>query len=210
MKEIQSTKQSSDILKQVDDFFMKTGPVHNTLRKVTQRLAKENIDYVIVGGMALALHGFVRPTQDVDLLLTPAGLEDFRKALVGLGYVPLFAGARKHFKDAETGVKIEIITTGEYPGDIRPKPVAFPAPTDAATSIDGCQVLRLENLIELKLASAMSAPHRELRNFADVQQLIATLGLAQDFAMRLDKSVRAQYDRLWNLAQLTRAEENSE
>src|SRR6266545_7045547 len=103
---------SADVLQQVDDFFMSTGPVYQTLRNVARRLTDARIDYAVIGGMALALHGFVRPTQDVDLLLSPAGLEKFREELVGRGYVPTFQGARKHFRDAETGVKVEIITSG--------------------------------------------------------------------------------------------------
>ncbi|HXG94222.1 MAG TPA: hypothetical protein VNN73_17895 [Blastocatellia bacterium] len=56
---------------------MKTGPVHETLSKLAERLPKEKIDYALIGGMALALHGFVRPTQDIDLLMTAEGLERF-------------------------------------------------------------------------------------------------------------------------------------
>ena len=42
-----------------------------------------------------------------------------------IGYVEKFAGARKSFKNTQTGVTIEFLTTGEYPGDGKPKPVAL-------------------------------------------------------------------------------------
>lgn len=206
MKEFKSTNQSSDILRQVDDFFMNTGPVHETLRNITERLSQSGIDYAVIGGMALALHGLVRPTQDVDLLLTAVGLKEFQTRLVGLGYRPTFAGANKHFRDTDTGVKVEIITTGEYPGDGQPKAIAFPNPVDVAVTLDGFQVVRLESLIELKLASGMSAKHRELRDLADVQQLIETLQLPQDLSRNLDESVRGEYLRLWDLAQLAKGD----
>jgi hypothetical protein len=207
MKEVQSIDLSSEVLRQVDEFFMNKSPVQNTLRNLAQRLSQEGIDYVVIGGMALALHGLVRPTEDVDLLMTGKGLEEFQKVLVGRGYVPLFSGARKHFRDTETGVKVEIITSGEYPGDGKPKPVVFPNPGDVAVTLGEFHVVGLESLIELKLASGLSAAHRELRDLADVQQLIETLKLPQDLGTRLDSSVRDEYVRLWQLAQRT-SEEN--
>ena len=49
----------------------------------------------------------------------------------------------------------------------------------------------------------MSAPHR-LRDLADVQDLIETVGLPADFAERLDESVRGEYRRLCQTVQDTR------
>ena len=198
MSQLQHADSVDAILKQVDDFYMKTGPVHETLRELARRLPEEGIDYAVIGGIALALHGFVRPTQDVDLLMTTAGLERFRAQLVGRGYAPSFEGARKHFRDAATGVKVEILTTGEYRGDGQPKPVAFPDPLEATIQVDEVRVAKLEVLIELKLASGLSAEHRRLRDLADVQQLIK---LSADLADRLDPSLQAEYLRLWRLAQ---------
>ena len=83
-----------DVLRKVDEFFMKSGSVHDTLRNLVKRLAEERIDYAIIGGMALALHGFVRPTQDVDLLMTRDGLERFAESLIGRGYVAALPGAQ--------------------------------------------------------------------------------------------------------------------
>lgn len=187
---------------------MQSGPVHKTLREISRRLSEAHIDYVIIGGMALALHGFVRPTEDVDLILTPEGLTRFHTDLVGRGYVPVFPGARKHFRDIETGVKVEIILTGEYPGDGKPKPIAFPEPKDVAVDLDGYQTIRLETLIELKLASGLTAEHRKLRDLADVQQLIEILSLPSSLSQNLDASVRDEYLRLWSLAQKARENKN--
>lgn len=187
---------------------MESSPVHKTLRDVVRRMSEVQIDYAIIGGMALALHGFIRPTEDVDLLMTPQGLEKFHAELVGRGYVPLFPGARKHFRNSETGVKVEVITTGEYPGDGKPKPIAFPEPRNVAINLADYRVVRLESLIELKLASGLTAEHRKLRDLADVQQLIEILNLPSDLSNRLDASVRDEYLRLWWLAQKAREDEN--
>ena len=62
------------------------------------------------------------------------------------------------------------------------------------------RVIALERLIELKLASGMSAPHR-LRDLADVQDLIRALQLPAEFGSRLDESVRAEYRKIWSQSQ---------
>jgi hypothetical protein len=61
-------------------------------------------------------------------------------------------------------------------------------------------VIALQNLIELKLASGLSAAHR-LRDLADVQDLIVVLKLGRELSETLDPSVRHEYQRLWDSAQ---------
>ena len=189
------------MLREASAHFAGEGRLHGALRRLTQRLDAEGIPYALLEGLALAEHGYPRLTEDIDLLLTPSGLERFRQRLVGRGYRPAFSGAEKTFRDTETGVRIEIVTTGEYPGDGLPKPVAFPDPTTPGMTveIDGIRVVTLEKLIELKLASGMSASHR-LRDLADVQDLIARLRLPLALADQLDPSVQAAYRDLWEKA----------
>ena len=197
------SRSVDEILSESEAFFMKEGKVHQTLKRLARALEEESIHYVIVGGMALNLLGYTRETVDVDILLTPQGLERFHERLVGKGYVPAFDGAKKSFLDAETRVKVEALVTGEYPGDGKPKPVAFPAPESVSVEREGYRVITLEKLIELKLASGMTAPHR-LRDLADVQDLISMLELPLELAEQLDDSVRNEYRRLWESVQQAR------
>jgi hypothetical protein len=189
------------LLREASAFFTGAGPLHTTLRRLAQRLNAAGIAYALLGGLALAEHGYPRLTEDVDLLVTPEGLERFQERLVGRGYRPASANARKTFRDTETGVRIEFVTTGEFPGDGLPKPVAFPDPAAPGVSVEveGLRVVALETLVELKLASGTSAPHR-LRDLADVQDLIVRLALPREWAERLDPSVNAAYLDLWDKA----------
>lgn len=82
-------------------------------------------------------------------------------------------------------------------GDGKPKPVSFPDPAGASTEIDGIRIIKLEKLIELKLASGITAPHR-LRDLADVQELIKLRGLGAEFSERIDPYVRSKYIELWD------------
>ncbi len=188
-------------LREGSRFFMKEGDVYDTLRALVKRLDEEGLDYAVIGAMALAAHGYRRFTEDVDILLRPETLAGFRERLLGLGYLPAFPEAKKTFRDTRTGVKIEVMTSGEYPGDGKPKPVVFPDPVDARVDKENLWVIGLEKLIELKLASGLSAPHR-LKDLADVQELILQLHLPLEISKELDPSVRPEYERLWNSAQL--------
>ena len=174
--------------------FEKDNAVHKTLRKIARRLEELGIPYVIVGGMAMFFHGYRRFTEDVDLLVTPEGLAEIHRRLEGLGYVPPFAGS-KHLRDAEFGVKVEFLVTGDYPGDGKPKELAFPNPQDVGIEIDGIRCLQLPRLIELKVASGMTNPGR-MKDLADVQQLIGTLDLPEDLADQLHPFVREKFREL--------------
>jgi len=193
------------LLREASAHFAGKSGVYQTLLNLARRLDEEDIPYAVIGGMALGRHGLARMTEDVDVLMTEEGLAAFQARCVGKGYALAFSGARKTFRDTETQVRIEVITTGEYPGDGKPKPVVFPDPAEVSVEVEGIRVVTLEKLIELKLASGMSAPHR-LRDLADVQDLIGALGLPADFAERLDESVRDEYRRLWYTAQDARRE----
>ena len=192
-----------EVLNLAEDFFMEQGVVYESMRRLAKRLEAEGIAYAVIGGMAVTAHGHPRLTLDVDILLTPAGLKKFREQLVGRGYVATFPGATKTFIDTESKVKIEIITAGEFPGDGLPKPVQFPDPTETSIERDAVRFITLEKLIELKLASGLTAPHR-LRDLADVQDLIIALDLPLELEEKLNASVRAEYRRLWEAAQIGR------
>ncbi len=198
--EEQPGQSFDDLLLDADAYFMETGKLHQTLRDVTRRLEEAAIDYAVLGAIALGCHGYRRMTVDIDLLLTPEGLARFRDLHLGRDYVPAFPGAQKSFRATDTGVRIDVITTGEYPGDGLPKPVVFPNPAEVSVEVAGVRVVTLEKLVELKLASGMTAPHR-LRDLADIQDAIRTLRLPQDFAEHLDPSVRHTYLDLWRKAQ---------
>jgi hypothetical protein len=179
-----------------DRYFQKESSVFKTLRKIARRLDELGIPYAIAGGMALFAHGFRRFTEDVDILVTREGLKTIHDKLEGLGYVPPFTRS-KNLRDAEHGVRIEFLVAGEYPGDGKPKPVAFPDPAQARVEIEGISYLSLPRLVELKTASGMTNPGR-LKDLGDVQELIRTLDLPRDLAQQLNPYVRDKYIELWD------------
>jgi Uncharacterised nucleotidyltransferase len=177
--------------------FEKDSQVYRTMRELARRLDRIGVPYAVCGGMALFQHGFRRFTEDVDVLVTADGLKTIHARLDGLGYVPPFTGS-KNLRDTDTGVKIEFLVTGGYPGDGMPKPVAFPDPADVAVDLDGVKCLSLTALVQLKLASGTAA--WRLKDLGDVQEVIKRFDLPESFADRLDLSVRESFRSLWAAA----------
>jgi hypothetical protein len=175
--------------------FDEKSSVHRALHETIARLEGIGVDYALSGAMALFVHGYRRFTEVVDLLVTPEGLRTIHEQLTGLGFVPLFQG-RRGLRETSTGVRIEFLVAGEFPGDGKPKPVSFPDPAQVCVMKSGLRILDLKTLIELKLASGMTSPGR-LKDLADVQELIRILRLDAAFAAQLDPYVRHKYEELW-------------
>lgn len=169
--------------------------VHAALRRLTATLEAEGIPYAIAGAMAMNAHGYRRVTTDVDILLTADGLARFKEKYLGRGWVERFPGSRG-LRDVTHGVKIDVLITGDFPGDGKPKPVRFPDPSVAIQG-EGFRVLSLRDLVELKLASGLTNPDR-LKDLADVQELIRHADVPAALAEELDPMVRAKFVEIWN------------
>jgi hypothetical protein len=180
-------------------FFMGEADVQRALEQLAGILDEKGIPYAVIDAMALNEWGYRRVTVDVDVLLAPEGLRQLKAAVLGRGYLEKFPGSRG-LRDTQAGVDVDVVLAGEYPGDGKPKPVVFPDPAEAAVRGRRVALLPLNKLIELKLASGMSAPHR-LKDLADVLELIRALSLPRETADALDASVRAKYEELWRAAQ---------
>jgi len=180
-------------------FFMGEADVQKALDKLVRELDAAAIPYAIIGAMALNEFGYQRTTADVDVLLTAEGLAQFKARVLGRGYVEKFPGSRG-LRDVEHLVEIDVVLAGAFPGDGKPKPVSFPDPATAARRGSRVSLLPLATLIELKLASGMTAPHR-LKDLADVQELIRIQRLPRTLVDSLNAFVRPKYLELWQAMQ---------
>lgn len=174
--------------------------VQRALIKLTSLLDDARIPYAIAGAMALNEYGYRRVTTDVDVLLAPEGLAALKARCLGRGYLEKFPGS-KGLRDTENGVDVDVLIAGDYPGDGKPKAVRFPDPAAVALRGEHGAFLPLARLVELKLASGMSAPHR-LKDLADVLELVRAASVPRSLADELDPSVRGKFLELWDAAQV--------
>src|SRR5437660_9934139 len=95
-------------LKEIGMFFEKRDPVHQTLRRLAQRLEKAGIPYAVMGAMAVNLHGARRTTDDVDILLTPEGLAQFREKLAPK-YYDQVEGRPRRLVEKKSGAQMDCL-----------------------------------------------------------------------------------------------------
>ncbi len=158
----------------------RSAPRHN---KLTAILEREGLPYAIIGAMALNEYGHRRVTVDVDLVMREESLQAFKLKYLGNGYAERGAGTGK-LLDTDHGVNVGVLSTGRFPGDDKPKPIAFPDPAEVALRGENFALLPVELYIELKLASGMVAPHRA-KDLVDVQELIKSAALATAGCLRV-------------------------
>lgn len=190
-----------EVAKRADEFFMGKSPIHQAMQRLANALDEMQIPFAIAGAMAANAHGHQRTTADVGILIRREDLARFKEKHSGRGWVDKFEGS-KNFRDAVCNVNIDALIVGQYPGDGLPKPVAFPPPEDVAeVHEDGIPFVSLKTLLELKLASGMTAPHR-MQDMADVMNLIRANDLPLDYAESLDPYVADKFRELWRAAQI--------
>jgi hypothetical protein len=187
--EVDATSGSlAELYAEAGRYFIGQGFLNDALEQLGADLRRHDIDYVVIGAVALFAHGYRRFTNNIDIVLTDEGLGRFITPMSGratqtLGNYDPDITSNKRVHSFPHGVNIRVRTSGEYPGDGNPKPVSMPEPAAATVEINGIKFVTLESLVELKLASGMTAPDR-LKDLADVQELIKFRNLQKAFAER--------------------------
>lgn len=176
----------ADPLEAITVFEEGKSPVHKALYRLIKRLKKAHIAYVVVGGMAVDAHGHHRLTNDVDVLMTPQSLEQFRRLFVPKNYSQSPDRSRR-FVDRVNKITLDILITGGTPGRGHVTPIRFPDPQKVRQQIGAIQYVNLSTLIQLKLAA------RRHQDFADVVSLIRVHNLDESFLANLHKTLHSDF-----------------
>lgn len=125
----------------------------NPLVRVCALLNAEKANYVIVGGQAAILHGVIRTTEDVDLLIEPSE-ENCRRVLSALANLADGAAKELSPRDLIDNVVVKIADEVEVDVSIHAWKVDYAdaKPSAMETVIDGVRIpyLGLDKLIESK------------------------------------------------------------
>lgn len=132
----------------------------------------------VVGGVAVALHGYRRYTGDIDIYsqdrwATHERLEEAR--------IMWDAERREHVID---GAAVRMVGDDSLAG-----------PPRRVSTIEGVKVVGLADLIRGKLAVGLEEVHRR-KDVLDVLELIRVIPLKKDFAAKLPSRLRAPFKRL--------------
>jgi len=146
------------------------GRYGRVVKAVDHLLQAIQADAVLGGGWAVWHHGLVgRLTQDIDIALAAAQVEDFLHAasVAGFEVLPRQEGRWPKVLHKETGIQVDILPEGARPGSAaRPAPTLIPHPAAMGASGKTLRYMQLDSLIELKLAAG------RVRDESDVVELM--------------------------------------
>ena len=157
----------------------KRGALLDIAREISDLMRSANIPGVVVGGVAVVLHGHVRTTNDIDIFLQPP-LEPLAELLTANGFA--FNPERKEF--VKHGVPIHLVLPDQVGTLLK-----------AAVEIEGITTVTLIDLINTKLRSGSKNMLRA-QDLADVIGLIRHHQLTSDFSRHLDKALRPAFRKL--------------
>jgi hypothetical protein len=160
------------------------GALLDIAREVSHLMRTAGIPGVVIGGVAVVLHGYVRTTKDIDIFL-PLPLKPLADLLTANGYT--FDPDRREF--VKQGVPVQLVLP-EQVGEL----------STAAVDIEGVTTVTLTDLINMRLRRGSTSPLRA-QDLADVIGLIRQHQLPGGFARHLDKALRPAFRKLVRLIQ---------
>lgn len=156
------------------------------VRAIFKALAEAEVDYVVVGGFAVILHGYLRATADLDLVLgfSADNLQRGLRTLSGIGFQPRLPISLEEFCNPENRRKwaeqsnMFVFPLWDPGNPLRSldlfveEPIEFSQLMEDASikDVDGVQirVASIEHLIEMKQASGRP---RDLDDIAKLKMI---------------------------------------
>lgn len=141
------------------------------LKDLVLALQGRGVDYALCGGVALAIHGAPRATQDIDILLRPEDIDRLREAARGCGFT-----LESSPMDFASGISIQRFTK-LIEGQPLMLDVLFVGPLlesvwagRQSVEFDGgkLSVVSKEGLITLKLAAARPQDLVDIKRLQEV------------------------------------------
>lgn len=119
--------------------------VEIALTELREMLARAGVTYVLVGGVAVVHHGYVRATRDIDLLLDREAAARVAPLLASAGFE---SSSEQRWHHRQTGVDVDLL----FAGELMPREHdRYPRPDEIGRSSREADVVDLNGLIALKL-----------------------------------------------------------
>jgi hypothetical protein len=165
-------------------------------QKVIQALVgefeKNGVQYAVIGGFSLGLHGIPRATIDLDFLINKEDLNKIDPILSELGYKLSFRSENvsQYTSDLKIFGEVDFLHAfRERSLRMLQRAVEVPVFQGAAR----IKVLLPEDIIGLKVQAVANNQNRSSRDYPDIE------GLMQHFGAKLDWDILADYFTLFGL-----------
>jgi hypothetical protein len=151
--------------------------LRSVLLEIKSALEAANIDYALIGGLALAAHGAARATVDLDLLADAGRSDDVDRLLRARGYECLHRNqnvANYASDDASRGRVDFLFASRDYGKEMLRRARPYPVLGQSIA------VVAASDLIGLKVQSSSNDPSRLRRDMADIERLLQSEELDLD------------------------------
>lgn len=142
----------------------------SALEQIQQEAVRRDLQFLVIGGYAVIVHGYARTTEDLDLLVRREDQAQWRELLSSLAYQLTHDGGNflQFARTEGLDWPVDLMLVGQP---------TFDGLIAEAWSINlqgaQVQIVSLEHLIALKLHVLKQARlHRFLKDFQDVLELI--------------------------------------
>jgi hypothetical protein len=155
------------------------GAILDVAREISALMRDAELSGVVIGGIAVVMHGYVRTTLDVEILIGPP-LDRIVNLLTSHGF--------------HVNATRQELTKNEVRVQIVPADEAGREAVDAV-DIEGITVASLPDLINIKLRSGSTNLLRA-QDLGDVIGLARENALSSSFARHLDKELRPAFRKM--------------
>jgi hypothetical protein len=166
-----------------------------SLSRLGRRFDEAGIRYALIGGLAMALRGVQRATFDLDFLLMLSDLDAADSILNAEGCTRVYKSENvSHYQHpAPGGLRVDILHAFRGPS------LGMLGRADRLELTPGCSlpVLRIEDIVGLKIQALVNNPARALGDWNDIHRLIRHAG---EQAAPLEWELIADYLEIFNLS----------
>jgi predicted nucleotidyltransferase len=153
--------------------------IEKVLKKLLKEFEKENISYGLIGGFAIGIYGIIRATMDIDFLISQKDVQKVIDITKEMGYRIFnrsdYVLQVKH-KKTDFGNIDFLIARGESGKDMLDKCVKKKIFDNYRK-----KVLRLEDIIGLKIQSYKNNPKRYIKENYDIEWIMEENGKKLDW-----------------------------
>ena len=138
-------------------------------------LEEHGYRHALIGAVALAAHGLLRTTQDLDLIVESSAQPDLLQFLESRGYETLHrsSGYSNHSHPDPAWGRVDFVyVQGETSDRLFSSCSRLRGPGDVEIPVP-----RPEHLAALKVVSMKNNPSRELQDLADIRYLLTLTGV---------------------------------
>ena len=140
-------------------------------RFLIENFQREKIDFALIGGFALYASGIARTTRDIDLLISQRDIPKVKKIMLSHGYKLLYESedvSNYIGKNVKLG-RVDFLHAHRKYSQAMLRRASF---ADIFGGKFKVKVLRIEDIIGLKVQSSSNDPERYHQDMSDIENLI--------------------------------------